>query len=150
LWGKSAADRDQKGGDYELTTAHHGSSTGDQVRAADLRAKIELERNEKLARRLKQKQLEIILMRAFVLTATFLLASSALYPASAIDPATPETKSYQQKGTDDADNRGGSKMKPGDDQTVGQTGAAAQDKVDSDDRKVDSSKMRPEGDRDRK
>jgi len=74
------------------------------------------------------------------------LASSALYPASAIDPTTPETRSYQQKGTDD-ENRGGSKMKPGDDQTVGQTGGTAQDKMDSDDRKVDSSKMRPEGDR---
>jgi hypothetical protein len=88
-------------------------------------------------------------MRAFLLTATFLLASSALYPASAIDPATPETRSYQQKGTDDV-NRGGSKMTPGDDQTVGQTGGTAQDKMDNDDRKVDSSKMRPEGDRDPK
>jgi hypothetical protein len=91
-----------------------------------------------------------MLMRASVLTVTFLLASSAIYPASAIDPATPETRSYQQKATDDSDNRGGSKMKPGEDQTVGQTGGTAQDKRDGEDHSVDSSKMRPEGDRDRK
>jgi hypothetical protein len=94
-------------------------------------------------------------MRALVLTPVLLLASSALYPASAIDAKTDIQTYQQQKSTDEksdktindrnSDNREVGrdwKMKPGDDQTVGEARGTGQS---NDRQKIDRDwKARPD------